>query len=78
MPEKTETIKIRCDGEFKSRLDVLAEKEGSNTSKFMRHAVETYDDNVWGTLQLLKKLVPLKPPEEPLELDFSDTDMFGG
>jgi hypothetical protein len=78
MLEKTETLRVRCNKDFRQRVDALARKENNTASELVRHAVETYDDNVWGTLELLKMLVPLKPPEEPLELDFSNTDMFGG
>jgi uncharacterized protein (DUF1778 family) len=59
MREKTEELKVRCTPKFKVGVEKLAEREKTNVSEFMRRSAREHEDNVYGALRLLKKLLPL-------------------
>lgn len=60
MEEQTEIVRLRCKPLFKRGVEILAKKEGIKPSELIRRSVREHNDNIWGTLKMLKKLVPIK------------------
>lgn len=59
--QETERMHVRMTKEFKQAVESTARKENLDVSTLVRRSVKEHASNLWGTLRLLKMLVPLPP-----------------